>query len=310
MTVTWRVRALVEEDWEILRDLRLAALRDEPDAYGMTLEVAMANPEHRWRMMAREYNFHVAEVDGEAVAMASGGLNDQYPGTTWLYGMFVRPPWRGQGAGDAVVAAIADWARGEGSDALYLHVTETLSRPRAFYRRLGFVETGARHSMQRDPGLELLEMRKPLSPFTIEVVAPERLHDLRRRVLRGGRADAKVSDVRDAEPTSLHLAGVLDGIVVVSASFYPSTSPVDPDTPTWMLRYMATDPSVQGRGYGAAVLTEGERRVRELGAAQLWANGRDTALGFYRRLGWRTLVGSEHLSPETQLPHTVITKDL
>ena len=36
MTAPWRVRALVEEDWEVLRDLRLAALRDEPDAYGMT----------------------------------------------------------------------------------------------------------------------------------------------------------------------------------------------------------------------------------------------------------------------------------
>ena len=50
--------------------------------------------------------------------------------------------------------------------------------------------------------------------------------------------------------------------------------------------------------------------LRALGAEQVWANGRDTALGFYLTAGWRTVEGSEHLSPETQLPHTAIYKIL
>ena len=32
----------------------------------------------------------------------------------------------------------------------------------------------------------------------------------------------------------------------------------------------------------------------------------DSALGFYRSTGWTLVEGSEHLSPETLLPHTII----
>lgn len=306
----WVVRPFREDEWELLRALRLEALANEPTAYGSTVAESLNFPESHWRMMAREWNYVGAFVNGTPVAMGSGGFHDQKPGTTWLFGMYVSPPWRGKGVGDGIVAAVATWARDRGSDALYLHVTSTLPRSRAFYRRLGFSETGDHHGMLRDPSLQLREMHKPLSPFAVAAVASSRLHDLRRRVLRGGLADAVVSDPRDDEPTALHLAGFLDGQVVVSASFYPSQSPTRAEFVTWMLRYMATEPAVQGRGYGAAVLTAGEELLRTKGVQQIWANGRDTALGFYRRLAWETVPGSEHLSPETRLPHTVITKNL
>jgi GNAT superfamily N-acetyltransferase len=73
---------------------------------------------------------------------------------------------------------------------------------------------------------------------------------------------------------------------------------------------MATDFDVQGRGYGAGVLEIAEDDLRSLGVEQIWANGRDTALGFYESVGWHRIEGSEHLSPETDLPHTVIFKRL
>ncbi len=73
---------------------------------------------------------------------------------------------------------------------------------------------------------------------------------------------------------------------------------------------MATDFDAQGKGYGAEVLEFAESQLREQGARQVWANGRDTALGFYRAIGWEIVEGSEHLSPETKLPHTVIYKSL
>ena len=79
---------------------------------------------------------------------------------------------------------------------------------------------------------------------------------------------------------------------------------------TYQLRYMATDFDVQGRGYGARVLAFAEDDLRALGVEQVWANGRDTALGFYESVGWLRVEGSEHLSAETSLPHTVIFKRL
>lgn len=144
--------------------------------------------------------------------------------------------------------------------------------------------------------------------ITVSIVPPVRLYELRRRVLRGDDPNKSVVDPRDEDEASLHVAGLLDGRLGVSASFFPSTPPIRQDLVTYQLRYMATDFDLQGNGYGAVVLEAASEMLRARGAQQLWANARDTALGFYLATGWSVLEGSEHLSPETQLPHKVIVK--
>jgi len=141
-------------------------------------------------------------------------------------------------------------------------------------------------------------------------VRAEDLFDLRRRVLRADHPERSVQDSRDDEETSLHFAGFLDGRVVASASWFPSIAPINSDLVSYQLRYMAIDYDVQGRGYGTVVVETALAQLRSLGAEQVWANARDTALGFYLTTGWLAITGSEHLSPETQLPHTVIFKGL
>jgi GNAT superfamily N-acetyltransferase len=136
------------------------------------------------------------------------------------------------------------------------------------------------------------------------------LYELRRRVLRGNDSSKTVADPRDDDPTSFHFGGFLDDRLVVSASFFLSTSTLGDHLGTYQLRYMATDAQQQGSGYGALVLTEAAETLAALGVRQLWANARDTALGFYRATGWTILKGTEHLSAETLLPHTVIVKSL
>lgn len=139
-------------------------------------------------------------------------------------------------------------------------------------------------------------------------VNPRCLHDLRRRVLRGDDPFADVVEPRDDETTSLHLAGLVDGLIVVCASFFAAAYPEDPAGSSYQLRFMATDPAVQGRGFGARVLDEADTRLIDRGVARIWAYARDSALGFYRSAGWSLVEGSEFLSAETQLPHTVIFK--
>jgi GNAT superfamily N-acetyltransferase len=141
-------------------------------------------------------------------------------------------------------------------------------------------------------------------------VSADQLHGLRRRVLRDDDPAIYHPDPRDEDETSLHYGGFLGERLVVSASFFPSAPPMNASLVTYQLRYMATDLDVQGRGYGARVLAFAEEDLRERGIEQLWANGRDTALGFYETVGWQRVEGSEHVSPETMLPHTVIFKSL
>ena len=156
------VRRGTDADWRALRDIRLESLADTPDAFGSTYEGAMKWSDRRWRRTAGEWLVFLAERDGEVVGMASGGVNDDHPGTRWLYGMYVTPSARGTGAADALVEAVSDWARTQGVRDVYLHVTTTVARARAFYARMGFVETGEVHVMDRDPRLRLATMVRHL----------------------------------------------------------------------------------------------------------------------------------------------------
>lgn len=144
----------------------------------------------------------------------------------------------------------------------------------------------------------------------VEAVVPERLFDLRRRALRRGDPAARVGEARDDEPTSLHLAGLVDGEVVVCASLYLEPFPPDPRPTDYQLRYMATDEARRGQGLGAVVLARGEAEVGARGARRVWAHARDTALGFYARAGFRVVPDSAFVSAETGVPHHVIVKDL
>jgi GNAT superfamily N-acetyltransferase len=156
------IRRTTDEDWSELRAIRLEALSDTPDAYGSTYDGTITHSPRRWRTMAQDGRYFVAERDGVVVGMVSGGLNDQHPGTHWLYGMYVTPASRGTAVASHLVEAVIAWAKSEGATELYLHVTASVERARAFYRKVGFVETGERHAMDRDRRLELLTMRRSL----------------------------------------------------------------------------------------------------------------------------------------------------
>ena len=116
-------------------------------------------------------------------------------------------------------------------------------------------------------------------------------HDLRRRVLRDGRTDLPAAYPEDDDPGVLHLGALDDGQVVGVATFVPDGSG------GWQLRGMAVDPTRQGQGIGRALLEEGAAR-----AGPLWAHARDTALGFYERLGW-VVEGEGYVHGVMGLPH-------
>lgn len=121
----------------------------------------------------------------------------------------------------------------------------------------------------------------------VREIPVEDTHDLRRAVLRRGSPDAIVEFPQDAVIGTFHLGAVDGDAVVAVATFIPTGS--EPSE-IWQLRGMAVDEELQGSGVGRAVLDFGVERVRERGARLLWANVRDTAAGFYERMGW-TIVG-------------------
>ncbi len=81
----------------------------------------------------------------------------------------------------------------------------------------------------------------------------------------------------------------------------------DPDVPAVQLRAMATAPDLRGSGLGGVLLEAGVARALAGGAGVVWANARDSALGFYERHGF-SAVGDGFVDPTTALPHHVVVR--
>jgi ribosomal protein S18 acetylase RimI-like enzyme len=155
---TLTIRRSDRDDWRALKAIRLEALADTPDAYGSTWKENSTWSDAQWKNAAKNRLYYLAFRDDVVVGMVSGGLNDMHPGTRWLYGMYVSPSDRGSGTADRLVATVCAWARREGFDEVYLHVTTSVARARAFYTKLGFRATGETFPMDRDRALTLETM--------------------------------------------------------------------------------------------------------------------------------------------------------
>lgn len=139
-------------------------------------------------------------------------------------------------------------------------------------------------------------------------VPPGDTHALRRLVLRGGDPTSDVDFPEDRVEGAFHLAARRGADVVGVASFSPQPSPFRPGSHCFQLRGMAVDESLQRGGIGRALLDAAVKKLRERGAEVLWANGRDSAIGFYERWGME-VVGDGFVNTRG-IPHHVVIRDL
>lgn len=157
MTPNVRTRLARREEWERVRDIRLRALADVPDAFGSTLEEERSFGRAEWidgiEGWAGATNaLYVAEADDAWVGLAIGSRGDDEP---WahLFAMWVDPAWRTRGVGTALVNEVLAWARSWGATSVVLNVTETNEAAVRFYERLGFLATGERHPLREGSDL-------------------------------------------------------------------------------------------------------------------------------------------------------------
>lgn len=152
------VREAKPDDWEAVRDIRLAALRDAPSAFGSSYarEAAFTETDWRGRLSSDRVTF-LAHLPGLGNAGISGGFEEP-AGTAELVSMWVNPAARGHGVGHALIDAVAGWARSRGFGDVHLWVTDTNPHARALYERLGFTATGERQPLPSDPALEEIGM--------------------------------------------------------------------------------------------------------------------------------------------------------
>ncbi len=157
------VRPAGPDDWEMVRDLRLAALRDAPPAFESTYEGERDRAEVAWRAWLDRPTgtLVVASMDGLPVGLAGGYIEDA--GHVELVSMWVRPEARGRGIGAALVMELARWAREQAAPAIRLWVTRDNEVAERLYSRQGFVRTGETQRLPAGhPGIDEFAMRLDL----------------------------------------------------------------------------------------------------------------------------------------------------
>ena len=132
------------DDWERVRKVRLRALADAPDAFGMTLAVESTKPREGWcaRLQDPGSATFLAVTDREDVGLIVGSRYDDAAADAGLFAMWVQPEHRGRGVADALVRAVIAWARAAGYPRLLLDVGDRNARATRLYERMGFKPTG------------------------------------------------------------------------------------------------------------------------------------------------------------------------
>ena len=105
--------------------------------------------------------------------------------------------------------------------------------------------------------------------------------ELRWRLLRGPWNQPRGSEQDDREADSIHIMAIAKNAAVtgVGRLHFNSISEAQ-------IRYMAVSTGHQRHGIGSRILTVLEGKARQLGAAVIVLDARETALGFYTRHGY------------------------
>lgn len=161
------VRAVRADEGPQLRELRIEALTRHPVAFSGSPEQAAAED---WDLRARESDgsglaaIFVAEASGTGsgdLAGMTGVLlsgHPKFPHSAFVWGVYVRPAWRGRRLGERLVTAACDWAAARGRTIVRLGVSTRNAAAIRAYGRCGFSVYGVERASVMIDGVEYDEL--------------------------------------------------------------------------------------------------------------------------------------------------------
>lgn len=142
------IRLLDEVEWQLYREVRLAALADAPDAFVARVEDEAPRGEEFWQeRMSRAHRF-VAEREGRPVGLVGLGLHDGDPETAEVFGLWTAPTMRGQRVARGLVSAAAQKAAEDGRRLLYFWAGSDNASAVGFASSFGFRPTSKRRPVR------------------------------------------------------------------------------------------------------------------------------------------------------------------
>jgi ribosomal protein S18 acetylase RimI-like enzyme len=157
------VRRLRPDEGRRLKEVRLAALKDSPDAFSSKLADETLHNDEWWTGKAA-----TASNDETAILVAEDG--DRWAGMIGLFpdpavedalhvwGMWVAPAYRGRKVGAALLDGALEVARQTSAASVRLHVVVTNESATLLYERRGFKPVGEPHRFPSDTNPDLIQV--------------------------------------------------------------------------------------------------------------------------------------------------------
>jgi ribosomal protein S18 acetylase RimI-like enzyme len=160
------IRPLLASEWQVLKDLRIRALTDAPDAFGPTAQDAGSQPDDYWQRGAQrsakgDQRLFIACSGEDPVGLVSAVRDPEAAGH--IGAMWVDPRARGSGLGRRLLEVACDWLGKRGCARLVLSVTDGNARAESLYASVGFERTGETEPLRAGSSLRNAKMEKRLT---------------------------------------------------------------------------------------------------------------------------------------------------
>ncbi len=279
-----------------LREVRLRALRDSPDAFGSSYDREIAFDPETWaqRLANPESCWWVATRAGQDVGLVCVLLEEQ---DAHLVSMWVAPEARGAGVGSRLVDQAVDWARGTGAGRIGLWAVDGNHAARALYARKGFTPSGQVMALPSNPAvmeshyvlsLVFRQARRQDVPAIVAMLADDHLGAAREGDPNDERYLAAFDRI-DANPYDELIVAERDGKVVgtMQLTYLAGLSRLGAER--CQIEAVRVAASTRGQGLGREMITWAIDRARARGCAMVQLTSDKSRTGahhFYDSLGF------------------------
>jgi ribosomal protein S18 acetylase RimI-like enzyme len=169
---------LTANEWVLLRDTRLIALKDSPEAFLSTYERELAYGERDWRAEFTRGQWTVEVRQGKAVGLLGATRDAAAPRSEcYLEYMWVSPEFRRCGVASSLVTQILRRLQGSGVSTVWLWILDGNEAAQRFYEKCGFTRIHKRQPLPQDlqhyeelMGRSLCGLTGPSSPCAQSVI--------------------------------------------------------------------------------------------------------------------------------------------
>lgn len=147
------VKLLAPDDWGLLRELRLAALKDSPESFLAKFSEELTFTQAKWRSEFNRGDWYIGYRQKRAVGMVGCTREGSTPlSECFIEYLWVEPESRGCGVAFRLLTEVIERLRAAGVRRALLWVLDGNDVATRLYQRFGFVSGKIRHPLADRPG--------------------------------------------------------------------------------------------------------------------------------------------------------------